>query len=110
MEIDDISVLVVGAAAAAAEGARRAGGRDASACCWALACCVNDNLDVHMRASNESRENALAACKTLEASSSSSFGLATSGHSCQTQPYNSISCRPVRFQAKRPVILICAEL
>jgi hypothetical protein len=35
---------------------------------------------------------------------------ATSGHSCQTQPYNSISCRTVRFQLKRPVIFIRAEL
>ena len=107
MEIDDISVLVVGAAAASEGARRRAGGRDASACCWALAVCVNDNIGVYlMRASNESREksreNDLAACKTLEASlQASSFGLATSGHTLPDVAVRSISVVQIDSTAER---------
>ena len=55
-----------------------------------------------MRASNESRENDLAACKTLEASSKL-LQLLTwppQGIHCQTQPYDRYqSCRLIRRQA-----------
>ena len=54
MAVDDEIIVLVAATASYAVG--RAGGRDASAGCWALVLCVNDNLGVYMRASNESRD------------------------------------------------------